>query len=52
MPGMNGRQVLDEIARTDPSVKAIFMSGYTGDIVLDKGVEKGRVWTFCRSPFR
>ena len=49
MPGKNGREVLDEIARTDPKVKAIFMSGYTGDIVLDKGVERESV-DFLQKP--
>ncbi|MGD0228847.1 MAG: PAS domain S-box protein [Syntrophorhabdales bacterium] len=40
MPGKNGKVVLDEISRTDPQVKAIFVSGYTGDIVIEKGVRK------------
>jgi two-component system NtrC family sensor kinase len=40
MPGRNGKEVLDEIARINPAVKAIFISGYAGDIVLDKGVGK------------
>jgi len=38
MPGKNGREVFEEIARIDPGAKVIFMSGYTGDIVIDKGV--------------
>jgi CheY-like chemotaxis protein len=40
MPGKNGKEALDEIARVDPLVKAIFTSGYTGDIMIDKGVQK------------
>ncbi len=43
MPGRNGKEVLDEIARIDPSVKSVFISGYTGDIVLEKGVRKDTV---------
>jgi PAS domain S-box-containing protein len=39
MPGMNGKEVLDEIRRTSPAVKAIFMSGYAGDILFIKGVK-------------
>ena len=39
MPGKNGKEALDEITRTDPRVKAIFVSGYTGDIVIDKGIQ-------------
>ncbi len=40
MPGRNGREVLDEITRADPGVKAIFVSGYTGDVVIDKGIHR------------
>jgi CheY-like chemotaxis protein len=39
MPGKNGKEALDEITRIDPGVKAIFVSGYTGDVVLGKGVQ-------------
>ena len=49
MPGKNGREVLDEITRIEPLVKAIFTSGYTGDIVIDKGVEKENV-DFLQKP--
>ena len=49
MPGKNGRQVFDEIALIDPSIRAIFMSGYTGDIVIDKGIEKEKV-EFLQKP--
>ncbi len=43
MPGKNGKEVFDEIARTAPGVKAIFMSGYTGDVVIGKGVQRNSV---------
>ena len=49
MPGKNGREVFDEIARIEPGVKAIFMSGYAGDIVVEKGVQKDRV-DFLQKP--
>ena len=39
MPGKNGKEALDEIRRVDPGVKAIFVSGYTGDIMIDKGIQ-------------
>jgi two-component system, cell cycle sensor histidine kinase and response regulator CckA len=39
MPGKNGKEVYDEIRKIDSSVPALFMSGYTGDVVLDKGVQ-------------
>jgi DNA-binding NtrC family response regulator len=49
MPGKNGKEVLDEITRTDPEVKAIFMSGYIGDIIIDKGIERQGV-DFIQKP--
>ena len=49
MPGKNGRQVFDEIALIDPRIRAIFMSGYTGDIIIDKGIEKEKV-EFLQKP--
>ncbi len=39
MPGKSGKEALDEIARLNPLVKAIFVSGYTGDVVIDKGIQ-------------
>jgi len=40
MPRKNGRETYDEIRAIDPHVKVIFTSGYTRDIVLDKGIEE------------
>ena len=49
MPGKNGREVLDEIVRMSPQVKAIFVSGYTGDVVIDKGIRSESV-DFVQKP--
>jgi two-component system, cell cycle sensor histidine kinase and response regulator CckA len=49
MPKMNGKEVFERIQRIDPSVKAIFVSGYTGDVVIDKGVEQEKV-DFLQKP--
>jgi PAS domain S-box-containing protein len=49
VPGRNGKEVLDEITRTDPGIKAIFMSGYTGDIIVGKGVKEESV-DFLQKP--
>ncbi len=38
MPKMDGRETLAEIRRMKKDVKAIFMSGYTADIIADKGI--------------
>lgn len=39
MPKKNGRQVYDEISATHQNIKVLFTSGYTRDVVLDKGIE-------------
>ena len=38
MPGMGGVKLAEEIARTRPGTRVIFMSGYTDDVVLRHGV--------------
>jgi PAS domain S-box-containing protein len=38
MPKKNGKQVYDEVRRMRPGVKALFMSGYTADVISSKGV--------------
>ena len=50
MPGKNGKEALREITHTDPRVKALFMSGYTGDIVFEKGIYDVAV-DFLPKPF-
>jgi CheY-like chemotaxis protein len=42
MPKKNGRQASDEILSMQPSVKALFLSGYAADVVSKEGLlEKG-----------
>ena len=38
MPVKNGRDAYEEIKKLNPNIKAIFMSGYTDDIISRKGV--------------
>ncbi|HEX2967396.1 MAG TPA: ATP-binding protein, partial [Syntrophorhabdaceae bacterium] len=42
MPKKDGREAYDVIKNINPDAKTLFMSGYTRDVVLDKGVEEGR----------
>jgi PAS domain S-box-containing protein len=42
MPKRNGREAYEEIRGVDPHVRVLFTSGYTRDIILDKGVEEGK----------
>ncbi|MEW6067567.1 MAG: PAS domain-containing protein [Nitrospirota bacterium] len=38
MPKMNGKEVYDEIRKIRPDIQAIFMSGYSADIIHKKGI--------------
>ncbi|MCX5812720.1 MAG: PAS domain S-box protein [Proteobacteria bacterium] len=40
MPKKNGREAYDEIRKLSPDIRVLFTSGYTRDIVLDKGIEE------------
>ena len=40
MPKKNGREVYNEIIKKNPDVKVLFTSGYTRDVVLNKGIEE------------
>ena len=39
MPIKNGREAYDEISKIRPDIKVLFTSGYTRDVILDKGIE-------------
>lgn len=49
MPGKNGKEAYEEIRRINPSIRALFMSGYTGDVVLGKGIQ-GTVVDYIAKP--
>jgi PAS domain S-box-containing protein len=49
MPGKNGRQAFEKIRAMDPNIKVLFISGYTRDVVLDKGI-KDREFDFIAKP--
>ena len=38
MPGMNGKELAEAVRAVNPSIKVLFMSGYTADIIADRGV--------------
>ena len=50
MPQMNGRQVADHVLAARPSLKVLFMSGYTDAAIVQHGVlEPGT--HFLQKPF-
>jgi len=50
MPGMNGRDLLGRLQQKRPGLKALFMSGYTEDVIANHGVlEKDT--EFIQKPF-
>jgi PAS domain S-box-containing protein len=50
MPEMNGRELAETLQDRRPDLKVLFMSGYTDDEVLRRGVS-GRDAPFVRKPF-
>mgnify|MGYP006281491591 CR=1 FL=1 len=50
LPGMNGRQLQGEIRETMPELRTLFMSGYTADVIAQRGVLDQGV-QFIQKPF-
>ena len=50
MPGMNGKELRDRIAAIRPGIKALFMSGYTANVIVQHGVLDEGVH-FIQKPF-
>lgn len=50
MPGMNGRELAERLAAQRPGLSFLFMSGYTDDDVLRRGVLHGES-AFLAKPF-
>ena len=50
MPEMNGRDLAHHLKTHYPALKALLMSGYTADVIADKGaLDKG--FKFIQKPF-
>ena len=50
MPGINGRALYEELKRTRPALKVIYMSGYPADVISTHGVLDSGM-TLIRKPF-
>lgn len=50
MPGMNGKQLEEQIRKEAPGIKTLFMSGYTANVIAERGVIDEGVH-FIHKPF-
>jgi FixJ family two-component response regulator len=50
MPEMNGRELAERLRSAQPSLKCLFMSGYTADVIAHRGVLEEGV-QFMPKPF-
>ena len=50
MPGMNGKELSEKLATHQPNMKALFMSGYTAEIIAQHGALEAGLH-FLQKPF-
>lgn len=50
MPGMSGAELRDQVLRMRPSLRVLFMSGYTGDVITRMGMLESGI-QFLQKPF-
>ena len=50
MPGIDGKQLSDRLRQERPGLRVVFMSGYTDDVILHRGITRGEV-NFVPKPF-
>ena len=50
MPGMNGLELASHLAAQRPEMKVLYVSGYTDDTIVHRGVLEGGL-AFLQKPF-
>jgi len=50
MPGMNGKVLADQLRRQRPTIKTVFMSGYSDDVISESDLAKGGE-AYLQKPF-
>ena len=38
MPGMSGKELADRLAKSQPEIRVLFMSGYPESVIAHKGI--------------
>ncbi len=51
LPGMNGRQLAAKVSELRPEIKVLYMSGYTDDVIVRRGVLEAGV-SYLAKPFK
>jgi two-component system cell cycle sensor histidine kinase/response regulator CckA len=51
MPGMNGRSLVEALVARRPGIKALYMSGYSDDVISHQGLVEDGI-PFISKPFR
>jgi PAS domain S-box-containing protein len=50
LPGMNGRQLAEQVTRVSPHAKVLYISGYASDAMVHRGALDAGLW-FLPKPF-
>jgi len=50
MPGIDGKKLADALREKKPGLRVLFVSGYTDDVVLNRGISRGEE-EFLAKPF-
>ena len=50
MPGFGGRELADRLVKIQPSMKVLFVSGYTNDAIVHHGIRRAEM-NFLEKPF-
>lgn len=50
LPSVNGREVAEQVARLHPNIRTLYVSGYTDDAIVRRGILRQEV-AFLQKPF-